>query len=58
MNPNWIIRMAKWARNPPSPQRVRLVFVVVALCLIVIGVEKLIGWPDWMTVNPNIKPKF
>ncbi|WP_395002669.1 hypothetical protein [Cypionkella sp.] len=50
--------MAKWVRNPPSPQRVRLVFMVVALCLIVIGVEKLIGWPAWMTVNPNIKPKF
>lgn len=52
MNLTWLLRMAKWARHPPSWQRVRLVFAVVALCLLVVAVERWIGWPDWMTLQP------
>ena len=48
---NWLIRMARWARHPPSPGRVKLVFVVIGLCLAVYGFERIWGWPDWLTPN-------
>lgn len=45
----WLVKMAMWVRNPPSPERVKLVFAVIALCLVIVGLEKLFGWPDWLT---------
>jgi hypothetical protein len=48
----WLLRASRWARNPPSEGRVRLVFGVVALCLLIAGYEWMFGWPDWLTVNP------
>ncbi len=51
MGLNWFIRMAQWARHPPSPQRVKLVVGVILLCFLLWGVELLWGWPDWLTVN-------
>lgn len=47
----WLIRMARWARHPPSPGRVKLVFGVIAACLLLYGVEMIWGWPDWLTPN-------
>lgn len=57
MTPLWLLRMAKWARNPPSWGRVLLVATVVALCLALVLVERLVGWPDWLTVNGNFRPR-
>ena len=45
----WLIRMARWARHPPSPGRVKLVFVVIGLSLAIYGFERIWGWPDWLT---------
>lgn len=45
-----LLRMAKWARNPPSEKRVKLVFGVVLLCIGLWGYERLFGWPAWLTV--------
>lgn len=47
MNPRHFLRMSKWARNPPSARRVKLVLAVIALCLVLYAVERLVGWPDW-----------
>ncbi|MDB5379945.1 MAG: hypothetical protein JWR00_4391 [Rubritepida sp.] len=47
----WSIRMAQWFRRPPSRQRLILMGVVVAACFVVFAVERLYGWPSWMTVN-------
>jgi hypothetical protein len=58
MNPNWLLRMAQWARNPPSPQRVKLVLAVIGLCLVLFAIERGIGWPAWLQVNPAPRPKF
>lgn len=52
MNPRWMIRMARWAHRPPSWGRVKLVFGVVALCLLLVAIERYIGWPDWATLDP------
>ena len=47
----WLLRASRWVRNPPSEGRVRLVLGVVVLCLMIVGVEALFGWPEWLTVN-------
>jgi predicted acyltransferase len=39
--------MAKWARHPPSDKRVKLVFGIVAICLIIAGLEWLGVFPDF-----------
>lgn len=60
MNPRWFLRMAKWARNPPSEGRVKLVIAVILLSLALFGIERLFGWPDWLTPNqvPRGRIKF
>jgi hypothetical protein len=47
----WFLRMARWARNPPSPGRVKLVLGVVVACLLLVLLERLVGWPEWLTVE-------
>ncbi len=53
---HWLMRAKRWAQNPPSEGRVKLVLGVVALCLVLVGIEYFIGWPDWMTVD-SLRPK-
>ena len=47
---HWI-RMWRWARNPPSKQQRMIVLVVMAVALLLAGIEFFFGWPDWLTVN-------
>jgi len=47
----WFLRMALWVRNPPSAKRVQLVLVVVGVCLGLFALERVFGWPDWLTPN-------
>ncbi|MCI2398343.1 hypothetical protein [Aliiroseovarius subalbicans] len=47
--------MSRWARNPPSEKRVKRFFVVLGLCLLLLGIERFIGWPEWATVQ-RIRP--
>ncbi len=51
MNPIWFVRMARWARNPPSSARVKLVFGIIAVLLMIWGIEKMGWWPDWATAT-------
>jgi hypothetical protein len=51
MNYIWFLRMARWARNPPSPRMVKLVLGVVAACLALFAVEYFIGWPEFLTLE-------
>lgn len=51
MNMTWFLRMARWARNPPPAHRVKLVFAIVALGLVLLGLEKAGLWPDWATLE-------
>lgn len=46
-----LMRMSKWARRPPGERQVKLVLGVIALCLALFAVERLVGWPDWLTPN-------
>ena len=49
MNPIWLLRMSRWARNPPSARRVKLVLAVVAIIAVIWGIERMGWWPDWAT---------
>ena len=51
MNPVWFLRMARWAKHPPSARRVKLVLAVLAACLALVAVERLAGWPEALTVD-------
>jgi len=57
VNPIWFLRMARWARNPPSTQRVLMWAGVIALCLGIAGFELLFGWPEALSVNRGGVPK-
>lgn len=52
MNLIHLVRMSRWARNPPSAWRVKLVFGAVALALLIFGIEWMGWWPDWATADP------
>ncbi|MFD3189195.1 hypothetical protein ACFMPD_02840 [Sedimentitalea sp. HM32M-2] len=47
----WLLRMSRWARNPPSGRRVALVLAILVLCLSVVVLEWLGWWPDWATAQ-------
>jgi len=53
MNMRFFLRMARFARHPPSDARVKLIFGVVALVLAIGGIEYFIGWPEWMQMDPQ-----
>ena len=57
----WLIRASRWARNPPSARMVKLVLAIVALGLMLLGLEHFGLWPDWATLDrprgmPRIRP--
>jgi hypothetical protein len=47
----WLVRAKRWAMRPPSEGRVKLVLGVVAVALLLAGLEWAFGWPDWLTPN-------
>ncbi len=51
MTPIWLLRMAQWARRPPSDRRVRLVIGIVAACLALYAIERFVGFPGWLVPN-------
>lgn len=50
---HWFLRAARWARNPPSAKQVKLVLAIIAFCIALYLLERVYGWPDWLTVNSN-----
>lgn len=45
----YFLRMARWARHPPSSRQVKVMAAIVALCLGLYAIDRLVGWPDWLT---------
>lgn len=51
MNLRWLLMAKRWAQNPPSMGRVKLVAAVIAICVLVVLDEKLGLTPDWMAAD-------
>jgi len=51
MNPRWLLMAKRWAQNPLSMGRVKLVAAVVAACVLIVAAEKLGLTPDWMSAE-------
>ncbi|MEQ9693338.1 hypothetical protein [Shimia sp. SDUM112013] len=47
-----LLRMARWARRPPSEKMVIFVLSVIVICFVLWAVERWVGWPDWLTPDP------
>ena len=45
----WLIRMKRWAENPPSAKMVALVLATIAVCVGLYAIERTVGWPDALT---------
>ena len=60
MNPIWLFRAKRLAQNPPSMGRVKLGLAVIALCLLLVGIEAIWGWPEALTPErvrgPRLQP--
>jgi hypothetical protein len=52
----WFLRMVRWARNPRSEAKVRLVVGIVAICLVLAGIEYFGFWPDWARTSGVVGP--
>lgn len=57
-NPRHFLRMAKWARRPPSEKRVKFFIGVLVICLVLFGIERLFGVPDWLTMPNTPRGRF
>lgn len=53
MNLRHMLRMSKWARNPPSEKKVKLVIGIIVICLILFAIERWIGVPEWLQMEPQ-----
>lgn len=47
----WLMRMSRWARNPPSGKRVIMIVGIIAVGLAIAGIEALGLWPDALTLD-------
>ncbi len=52
-NPKFFLRLARWARHPPSKKQVILVLSIIGICLILVFLERFVGLPDWMQLDPR-----
>ncbi|MEM0947665.1 MAG: hypothetical protein AAGK37_09685 [Pseudomonadota bacterium] len=51
----WFLRLARWARRPPSARYQRLVAIVLVLTVAVVAIEWIFGWPE--ALSPNRIPR-
>ena len=55
MNPRWLLTAKRWAQNPPSPARIKMIAGIVAICVLLFGIAHFFGWPEALTPN-RIRP--
>ncbi|MCZ4353588.1 hypothetical protein O4H61_13800 [Roseovarius aestuarii] len=58
LSTRWLLRMTRWAQNPPSPARVKFVLAIVLFCLALFAVERIWGWPEALTPNRDVHRGF
>lgn len=52
MNLMHFLRMAKWARQPPSRKRLMATFAALGLVAALALIEYFVGWPEALTLDP------
>ncbi|MDG1341289.1 MAG: hypothetical protein P8P66_15070 [Paracoccaceae bacterium] len=52
-NPIHLLRISKWARHPPAMWRLKLIVGIIIFCAIIFVIERYIGWPDALSVEPR-----
>ncbi|PRY80578.1 hypothetical protein CLV80_101433 [Yoonia maritima] len=59
MNIRFLLRAKRMAARPPSEAMFKMVVGIVLLCAILYGIERFIGWPEWLTPNEikRVRPK-
>ncbi|WP_333714113.1 hypothetical protein [Yoonia sp.] len=57
MGPRWFVMMKRWAQNPPSPAKIKFVFAIIALCIAIVIIETVFGWPEWLTPTSVSAPR-
>lgn len=58
MNTRFLLRMARWAQNPPSENKVKFVFAIIGICLVLWGIDRVWGWPEALTPNRDVHRGF
>ncbi len=48
----FLLRAKRLAQNPPPLWKVKLVIGVIVVLLAVAGIERFVGWPEWMSLEP------
>ncbi|WP_373356810.1 hypothetical protein [Pseudoroseicyclus sp. CXY001] len=46
-----LLRMSMLARRQPAARTVVVVLAVIVLCGALYAVDRIWGWPDWLTPN-------
>jgi len=46
-----LVEMAQWSRRRPSRALILTICVVAAAIAVIVGVERLAGWPEMLTVS-------
>lgn len=46
-----LFRLAQWHRNPPSRRFVAILLATLLAAAAIVLVEKVLGWPDWLTTE-------
>ncbi|SEK29013.1 hypothetical protein SAMN05421666_1968 [Roseovarius nanhaiticus] len=55
MNSRWLLRMTRWAQNPPSAGRVKFVFAIIGICVALYAVERIWGWPEALSPDRSLQ---
>jgi hypothetical protein len=47
-----LLRAKRLAQHPPPMWKIKLVIGIIALLVTIAAIERFVGWPDWMTLEP------
>ena len=47
-----LIKLVRMSRKTPSRNKIIAVCVAAAVIVILVGIERFVGWPEVLTVNP------
>ncbi|UPG71658.1 hypothetical protein MVG78_13975 [Roseomonas gilardii subsp. gilardii] len=47
-----LIQMVQWWRHPPGRRKAMVILVALALSLLLVTIERTLGWPSWLRTEP------